>query len=93
MDFEGIEKLSDGTKRTELYFAHPYCACKHRTNENLNRIFRRFYPKGTDFSKRNPKLFIEVQTWINNYPRMRLKGSTPEMDTQKCIGKEFSIPI
>ena len=93
MDFDGIEKLSDGTKRTELNFAHPYCASKRGTNENRNRMFRRFYPKGMDFSKLSPKLFIEVQTWMNNYPRMRLKGSTPETELQKCIGKEFTIPI
>ena len=58
MDFDGIEKLSDGTKRTLLYFAHPYCANKRGTNENRNRMFRRFYPKGMDFSKLSPKLFI-----------------------------------
>ena len=83
MDFDGIKKLSDGTKRTELNFAHPYCASKRGTNENRNRMFRRFYPKGMDFSKLSPKLFIEVQTWMNNYPRMRLKGSIPETELQK----------
>ena len=91
MDFEGIEKLSDGTKRTELYFAHPYCASERGTNENHNRMFRRFYPKSTDFAKLNPKLFIEVQTWMNTYPRKILTGSTPE--TEKCMGKESTIPI
>ena len=93
MDFDGIEKQSDSTKRTELYFSHPYCASELVTNENHNRMFRRFYPKGTDFSKLNPKLFIEVQTWMNNYLRKLLKGSTPETELQKCIGKEFTIPI
>ena len=76
-----------------LYFAQPYRASERETNEKHNRIFRRFYPKGTDFSKRNPKLFIEVQTWMHNYPRKILKGSTPETELQKCIGKEFTIPI
>ena len=74
IDFDGIEKSSDGTKRTELYFAHPYCASELGTNENHNRMFRRFYPKDTYFSKLNPKLLREVQTWLNNYPRKILKG-------------------
>ena len=91
MDFEEIEKSSDGTKRTVLYFAHPYCASERGINENHNRMCRRFYPKGTDFAKLNPKLFIEVQIWMNNYPRKILTGSTPE--TEKCMGKESTIPI
>ncbi len=51
MDFEEIEKSSDGTKKTVLYFAHPYCASERGINENHNRMCRRFYPKGTDFQK------------------------------------------
>ena len=93
MDFSGIENSMDGRKRTCLYFAHPYCASERGTNENHNRIFRRFYPKGTDFSKLNPKLFTEVQEWMNNYPRKILNGSTPEMELQKYMGTEFKIPI
>ena len=30
---------------------------------------------------------------MNNYLRKLLKGSTPEAEIQKCIGKEFTIPI
>lgn len=93
MDFAGIEKSKDGRKRTCLYFAHPYCASERGTNENHNRMFRRFYPKGTDFSKLNPKLFTEVQEWMNNYPRKILKGSTPESELQKYFGIKFKIPI
>ena len=93
MDFSGIENSSDGRKRTSLYFAHPYCASERGTNENHNRIFRRFYPKGTDFSKLNPKLFTEVQDWMNNYPRKILNGLTPEMELQKYMGTKFKIPI
>ncbi len=93
MDFSGIENSKNGRKRTCLYFAHPYCASERGTNENHNRIFRRFYPKGTDFSKLNPKLFAEVQEWMNNYPRKILKGSTPELELQKHIGMNFKIPI
>ena len=93
MDFNGIENSPNGNKRTCLYFAHPYCASERGTNENHNRIFRRFYPKGTDFSKLNPKLFIEIQDWMNKYPRKILNGSTPEMELQKYMGEKFRIPI
>ncbi len=62
MDFSDIENSSDGRKSSFLYFAHHYCASEQGTNDNHNTIFRRFYPKETDFSKLNPKLFTEVQT-------------------------------
>lgn len=78
MDFERIENSSDGNKRTALYFAHPYCASERGTNENHNRIFRRFYPKGTDFSGLNPALFTEVQKWMNDYPRKILTAQLPK---------------
>lgn len=44
MDIEGIERSCiDGKQRTKLYFAHPYTACGRGTNENHNRILRRFF--------------------------------------------------
>ena len=45
IDFDGIEKSSDGTKRTELYFAHSYCASERGTNENHNRCSAAFTRK------------------------------------------------
>jgi len=93
LDFDGMEKSADGSERTVLYFAHPYCAGERGTNENHNRIFRRFYPKGTDFSRLPPVLFTEVQDWMNRYPRRILNGSTPELELRKYMGDSFRIPI
>ena len=93
MDFEGIEKSSDGKKERNCILPILIAPVNAGQSENRNSMFRRLYPKGMDFSKLNPKLFIEVQTWMNNYLRKLLKGSTPETELQKCIGKEFTIPI
>ena len=66
-----------------------------RDNREPQKDVQTLFPKGriSDFSKLNPKLLIEVQTWMNNYPRKILKGSTPETELQKCIGMEFTILI
>jgi IS30 family transposase len=55
--------------RTKLYYCHPYSAYERGTNENTNRIIRRFCPKGTDFRRVPPGYIRAVETWINNYPR------------------------
>ena len=93
MDFEGIEKSSDGKKERNCILPILIAPVNAGQSENRNSMFRRLYPKSTDLSKLNPQLFIKIQTWMNNYPRKLLKGSTPETELQKCIGKEFTIPI
>ena len=35
----------------------------------LNKMIRRFLPKGTDFRKVTAAYIQRVETWINNYPR------------------------
>ena len=61
--------MIEGTKRTVIYFAHPYSSWERGTNENQNRMIRRFIPKGSDISKVSNKTIKEIETWINNYPR------------------------
>ncbi len=70
-DCAGIEKSIYGKnrKRTKVYYCHPYSAFERGTNENINRMIRRFLPKGTDFRKVTAAYILRVQTWINNYPR------------------------
>jgi len=49
-DFEGIEIAHRRKgKRTIVFFCHPYSAYERGSNENMNRLIRRFFPKGTNF--------------------------------------------
>lgn len=70
-DWEGIERSATRRKatRTVVYFCHPYTACERGTNENINRMIRRHFPKGTSFDKVTAKQVKEVERWINTYPR------------------------
>jgi len=69
-DGSGIEKsCRRKAKRTTVYFCHPYTSCERGTNENINRMIRRRFPKGTDFDTVTAAEVKAVEDWINNYPR------------------------
>lgn len=61
----------------DVYFAHPYCSCERGSNENCNGLFRRFFPKGTDWSKVEDEDIERAEYLINTRPRKRLGGLTP----------------
>lgn len=71
LDSKGIEQSarSKKGKRVKLYYAHPYSSWERGTNENINKLIRRFIPKGTDISKISKAEIKYIQDWINNYPR------------------------
>jgi len=67
------------TKETniDVYFAHPHSPWERGTNENTNSIVRRFYPKGTDFSKVSETRLKQTQELINDRPRKIHNFYTP----------------
>ena len=72
-DFEGIEIAHRRKgKRTIVFFCHPYSAYERGSNENMNRIIRRFFPKGTNFDEVTKEQVAEAERWMNNYPRKLL---------------------
>ena len=69
-DFEGIEMAHRRKgKRTLVFYCHPYSAYERGSNENMNRLIRRFFPKGTNFDNVTKEQIKEVEKWMNDYPR------------------------
>lgn len=69
-DYEGMEKSClRKTKRTKIYYAHPYCSGERGSNENNNRMIRRWIPKGTIIDEISKEYIQKIEDWINNYPR------------------------
>lgn len=62
----------------DIYCARPYRSCDRGLNEWMNREFRRFFPKGTDFSKVAQKEIDYAVEWLNNCPRKSLNYRTPK---------------
>ena len=60
-----------------VYFAHAYCSYERGSNENNNGLFRRYFPKKTDFAKISDEDILRVEYQINTRPRKRLGGYTP----------------
>lgn len=59
------------------YFARAYCSQDRGSNENVNGLIRRFFPKKTDFSKISDKEIMRAEQLINSRPRKRHNGKTP----------------
>jgi IS30 family transposase len=60
-----------------VYFCDPYSPWQRPSNENSNRISRRSFPKGTDFSKISDHEVALVEHILNNTPRKILGYATP----------------
>jgi len=85
LDIEGIEQSVDKKKgkRCELFFAHPYTASERGSNENANRILRRFIPKGVDISHYSKADIKHIEDWMNNLPRKLLHGLSAKQRVQQ----------
>jgi len=79
LNMHGLEAsiLKPNTKRTTCYYAHPYSAWERGSNENQNKLIRRFLPKGSDIDILTKRDVIRIQHWMNNYPRKILGYKTP----------------
>ena len=87
LDFEGIERsVLVKQKRTTVFYAHPYSAWERGSNENANKLIRRFIPKGADIGEFSHERIKMIEHWINNYPRRLFNGLSSNMLIQQHNG-------
>ena len=60
----------------KVYYTHAYAAWEKGSVENANRHVRRWYPKGTDFSRVSARAIQALQNFINSIPRQTLQGAS-----------------
>ena len=77
LEYDRLIESIHGGKRFDVYYCHSYSAWEKGSVENQNRMIRRFFPKGTDFSKVTKKRITEIQDWMNSYPRKVLGWAAP----------------
>ena len=87
-NWKALEKSYDNRRkktRTQIYYAHPYRSGERGSNENANRLIRRFIPKGIDITPISEEFIQKIEDWINNYPRAMFNyKSTNEILSEIC---------
>lgn len=68
----GIENRYHGALGVPTFFCDPYSSWQKGGNENGNKMLRRYFPKGTDFSKVSQDEVDEAISRINSKPRKSL---------------------
>lgn len=75
MKVDGIEGLGVG-----YFYAHSFSSWERGSNENNNKLIKRFIPKGTDITDITEEELKSIEEWMNNYPRKLFNGkSSKEM--------------
>ena len=78
LDFQALEASGLSSQpRTRIFYAHAYASWERGSNENANRMIRRFIAKGCDIARLTLKALSSIEAWMNNYPRRILGFMTP----------------
>ena len=72
------QKVLDKAFHAQVYYTRAYASYEKGGVENCNRILRRWFPKGTDFSQVSAQRIHQVEGYINAMHRASLGGLTAE---------------
>lgn len=69
-DVEGMQRSRRNKKnRTQIFYCHAYSSSERGTNENNNKLVRRWHPKGENLDSVSNEEARRVENWMNDYPR------------------------
>lgn len=61
----------------DIYFCDPYSSWQKGGVENINRLIRRFIPKGANIADYSHQYISMIENYLNNKPRKKLGFKTP----------------
>lgn len=76
-----------------IYYCHPYSSWERGSNENQNKLIRRFCKKGKSMARVTADHAVYISLWMNNYPRRLLGWQRPaDLMAAECaaLGIKFS---
>lgn len=81
-EFSDVENMKASCKRkgdrTNIYYCHAYSSWERGSNENQNKLIRRWIEKGRNFDDVGRNKIEDIQNWMNNYPRRIFGYKTSE---------------
>jgi len=83
-----MEFTASGRRRTYCYYCHPYTSCERGSNENANRLIRRWFKKGRSLAAVTDADCLRVARWMNQYPRAVLGWKTASEAFQEACAAE-----
>jgi IS30 family transposase len=71
----------------KVYFARTYHSWEQGSNEQVNGLNRRMYPKGTSFAKLGQDSLRQIERRLNTRPRKCLGWKTPEEEMAVLLAR------
>ena len=68
----------------DIYYTRAYASCEKGSVENCNRLVRRWYPKGTDFSLCTRRDIRRLEEILNGIHRHAFGGKTAAQFDAEC---------
>ena len=91
-DSHRLEHSSVGRRRTYCYYCHPFTSCERGSNENANRMIRRWLKKGHSLAAVTQADCTALSRWMNTYYRASLGWKTPaEAFKDACAAEGIKI--
>ena len=84
-EFSAYDNLKQFTN--EVYYCHPYSSWERGSNENANRLIRRFYAKGTSLQSVTQNDCEAVAHYMNNLHRKSLGYDTAQARFEAELAK------
>lgn len=80
----GHAKFTVATK-IDVYFCDPQSPWQRGSNENTNRLLRRYFPRGLDMSTYSQAQLSAVARPLNERPGKTLHFQTPAERFEQCV--------
>lgn len=88
IEFKRIGRVAKELKDCKIFICNPYASWERGTVEVMNRMIRRYFPKGTDFRKISNDEIQHVEDLINNMKRKIFNGrSSKDMEKIELSNK------
>jgi hypothetical protein len=76
---------SSAIDAVDVYFCDPHAPSQRGSNENTNRLFREYLPRGTDLSVHSQAKLSAIARPLNERPRETSQYQTPAERFARCV--------